>query len=163
MGTPALNADLNLVANIQAHIYEHISFKAKDMVLAKMQPEIEQLKAQYGGQLPPEVQEQLKLQIEEQTAQEIAGLSELFTQTIEPLEGPDPLVALRQQEINLKEADMERKSEEFQQRLQHDIVSDEATAQVALDRVEVQEKAIDERTQIARERIAAQRERDNKK
>ena len=58
---------------------------------------------------------------------------------------------------------MERKSEEFQQRLQHDIVSDEATAQVALDRVEVQEKAIDERTQIARERIAAQRERDNKK
>ncbi len=159
MGTPALNANLDLVANIQSHIYDHMSFKARDMVMQKMQPEIQALQEQYQGQIPPEIQEQLQAKIEEYTAQEIAGLSELFTQAIEPMEGPDPLVALRQQEINLKEADMERKNEEFQQRLQHDITSDEANAQVAMDRVDVQEKAIEERTRVAEERIAAQREK----
>jgi hypothetical protein len=159
MGTPALNANLDLVANIQSHIYDHMSFKARDMVMQKMQPEIQSLQEQYQGQIPPEIQEQLQAKIEEYTAQEIAGLSELFTQAIEPMEGPDPLVALRQQEINLKESDMERKNEEFQQRLQHDITSDEANAQVAMDRVDVQEKAIEERTRVAEERIAAQREK----
>jgi|TARA_R110000765_G_scaffold90180_2_gene171754 hypothetical protein len=159
MGTPALNANLDLVSNIQSHIYEHMSFKARDMVMQKMQPEIQQLQQQYQGQIPPEVQEQLQAKIEEYTAQEVAGLSELFTQSIEPMEGPDPLVALRQQEINLREADMGRKNEEFQQRLDHDIVSDEANSQVAQDRVDIQEKAIQERTRVAEERIAVQREK----
>ena len=159
LGNPALNANLDLVANLTAHIYDHMSFKAKDMVMQKMQPEIQALQQQYQGQIPPEVQAQLQAKIEEYTAQEIAGLSELFTQSIEPVEGVDPLVALRQQEINLKEADMERKNQEFQQRLQHDIISDEANARVAMDRVDVQEKAIEERTRVAEERIDAQREK----
>ena len=55
--------------------------------------------------------------------------------------------------------DQERKGQEFQQRLLHDIRSDDADIQVDKERLRLQEKNIDERTEIAQERIDVQREK----
>ena len=55
--------------------------------------------------------------------------------------------------------DQERKGQEFQQRLLHDIRSDDADIQVDKERLRLQEKNIDERTEIAQERIDVKREK----
>ena len=86
-------------------------------------------------------------------------MTELFTQTVEQDLQIDPLVQLRQKELELKEMDQERKGQEFQQRLLHDIRSDDADIQVDKERLRLQEKNIDERTEIAQERIDVQREK----
>ena len=86
-------------------------------------------------------------------------MTELFTQTVEQDLQIDPLVQLRQKELELKEMDQERKGQEFQQRLLHDIRSDDADISIDQERLELQEKNIDERTKIAQERIDVQREK----
>ena len=131
------------------------------MALAELQnsPEYQQLMQQFGGQIPPEQQQALQEKLEEEAALDIAEMTELFTQTVEQDLQIDPLVQLRQKELELKEMDQERKGQEFQQRLLHDIRSDDADIQVDKERLRLQEKNIDERTEIAQERIDVQREK----
>ena len=131
------------------------------MALAELQnsPEYQQLMQQFGDQIPPEQQQALQEKLEEEAALDIAEMTELFTQTVEQDLQIDPLVQLRQKELDLKEMDQERKGQEFQQRLLHDIRSDDADIQVDKERLRLQEKNIDERTEIAQERIDVQREK----
>jgi len=62
----------------------------------------------------PEALQILLPAIERQAAMLIADMTEQYAQTLEPQEEQDPLVAIRQQELQLKAADMERKSQEFE-------------------------------------------------
>jgi hypothetical protein len=86
-------------------------------------------------------------------------MTELFAQTVEDDMQIDPLVQLRQQELALKEADMERKGQEFQQRLIHDVRSDDNDIAIDQERLRLQEKNINDRTAVAEERIEVQREK----
>ena len=117
------------------------------------------MQQQYQGQIPPEVQQQIQDKMAEEVALDVAEMTELFAQTVEDDMQIDPLVQLRQQELALKEADMERKGQEFQQRLIHDIRSDDNDTAVDQERLRLQEKNIDERTEVAQERIDVQREK----
>ena len=161
LATPTIATNPQVASALQAHIYQHFSFKAKAMALAELQnsAEYQQLMQQSGGQIPPEQQQALQEKLEEEAALDIAEMTELFTQTVEQDLQIDPLVQLRQKELELKEMDQERKGQEFQQRLLHDIRSDDADIQVDKERLRLQEKNIDERTEIAQERIDVQREK----
>ena len=161
LATPTIATNPQLAANIQGHIYQHFSFKAQAIATAELQnsPEFQQMQQQYQGQVPPEVQQQIQDKMAEEVALDVAEMTELFAQTVEDDMQIDPLVQLRQQELALKEADMERKGQEFQQRLIHDIRSDDNDTAVDQERLRLQEKNIDERTEVAQERIDVQREK----
>ena len=101
------------MAILQGHIVEHIGLQAREEVEEEMGPAIEQQAAQFGGQLPPELQAKLQEEIEQQVAEKIALMTEEMVaeeQEILAAEGQDPLVALKQQEINIKAEDLERKA-----------------------------------------------------
>jgi len=101
------------MAILQGHIVEHIGLQAREEVEEEMAPAIEQQAAQFGGQLPPELQAKLQEEIEQQVAEKIALMTEEMVaeeQEILAAEGQDPLVALKQQEINIKAEDLERKA-----------------------------------------------------
>jgi hypothetical protein len=101
------------MAILQGHIVEHIGLQAREEVEEEMGPAIEQQAAQFGGQLPPELQARLQEEIEQQVAEKIALMTEEMVaeeQEILAAEGQDPLVALKQQEINIKAEDLERKA-----------------------------------------------------
>ena len=101
---------------LQAHITEHVGYMARAMVQEEMQPEMDQLMQQYGGQLPQEVQAQIEMQMESAVAIKIAEIieqmvaeePEMFDQM-----GDDPLVQLKQQEIDIKKNEAELKAQQM--------------------------------------------------
>ena len=133
-----------------AHISEHIAFKARDAVNKEMQTIMEQA-AQTGQQpqeIPPEIMEQ-------RVAQLIVELTtELVTELSPPAEGQeDPLVGLRSKEIDIKAADVQRKSDEFAAKHQLDIQTEAQKQEMAREKIDSQEDIALLRAEVNRERI----------
>ena len=111
---------------IQAHIYQHISFRASEIVDEQnaQKPEFQSM-VQQIQQLPPEVAMQYQQQLQESVAKDIAAVVAELTEQINamfmpPPPQPDPLVELRGKELDIKADDVQRKREEFAQRQQFD-------------------------------------------
>tara|TARA_R100001440_G_scaffold2563_2_gene7209 strand:- start:530 stop:2965 length:2436 start_codon:yes stop_codon:yes gene_type:complete len=125
--SPMLQALPQAAIALQKHIIEHVKIKCQEMATA-------QLLQQTGGQaLTPDLELQLESMVAQLNAQEFAKLKQLTAQITG--QGPDPLVQLKQQELQLdaqkQQADMQidqaelqmdqqrmaNKQTEFQQRL----------------------------------------------
>jgi hypothetical protein len=136
MKTPVPAGTPPVLGLLQAHICEHIALKARNVVQAKTMMMAEQAMAQ-GMQPPP-------MDVEAEVAQLIAE----YTQEIMPLLGPppgadvDPLVALRDKELDIKEMDLQRKASEFSARLDFD-------QQKAAENQEIDREKIDSHEDIA--------------
>ena len=130
------------MAILQAHIVEHIGLQAREEVEEEMGPAIEQQAAQFGGQLPPELQAKLQEEIEQQVAEKIALMTEEMVaeeQEILAAEGQDPLIALKQQEINIKAEDLERKAAMDAGRLGIDQQKIQQNAKLTREKIDSQE------------------------
>ena len=95
---------------IQSHISNHISELAKEEVMVKNQAEIQRLTAQYGGQIPPELQQQFEIETAKQVSVRIKELTEeMVAEEQEYLEGmqQDPLVTLKKEELGLRAEELE--------------------------------------------------------
>ena len=95
---------------IQAHISNHISELAKEEIMVQNQQEIQQLTAQYGGQIPPELQQQFEIETAKQVSVRIKELTnEMVAEEQEYLEGmqQDPLVTLKKEELGLRAEELE--------------------------------------------------------
>ena len=127
---------------LEGHIMEHISIQAREQVEDDNKDAIAQMTAQYGGQLPEELQIQFQEQIEQQVAETIAVMVEEMVEEEQQMMtdlGEDPLVALKQQEINIKEQDLQRKAAMDEGRLGLDQQKIIQTGEIAQDRIDSQE------------------------
>ena len=154
MSTPVVQTNPQAMATLQGHIQEHIGMlaeqQAQQMVMEQAGPEVQQ---------NPEAMQMLQPAIERQAAMLIADLTEEFTQTVEPVgEGTDPLVAIRQQELQLKAADMERKSTEFEAKQELEREKEMTDASLAQERLNLQQEALADKTRVAEDRIQTQRD-----
>jgi len=95
-------------ALLQSHVSEHISLKARAQVLQMIQTEKPELM-----QLAEREPEQFELITESMVAERIQALTEEIVEAEAATQGPDPIVALKQQELDLRAMDMQRKSGEF--------------------------------------------------
>ena len=130
------------MAILQGHIMEHVGLQAREEVEEENKQEIDQISQQYGGQIPPELQQQFQEVMEQQIAEKIALMTEeMVTEEQEKLQemGEDPLINLKQQEINIKAGDLQRKTAMDQGRLGMDQAKLEQTADIAQDRIDSQE------------------------
>ena len=147
-GTSPMVAQNPIVAiNLQKHILEHIRIKAQEQAAV-------QLMQQTGGQpLNQELELELDAMVARMVAQEMQNLKQLSAQISgQGQEGPDPLVQLKQQELQLdaqrQQAElamdqqelamdqqrMQNKQQEFQQRLASQERQTQARIQAALER-----------------------------
>ena len=154
MSTPVVQTNPQAMATLQGHIQEHIGMlaeqQAQQMVMEQAGPEVQQ---------NPEAMQMLQPAIERQAAMLIADLTEEFTQTVDPVgEGTDPLVAIRQQELQLKAADMERKSTEFEAKQELEREKEMTDASLAQERLNLQQEALADKTRVAEDRIQTQRD-----
>ena len=154
MATPVVQTNPQAMATLQGHIQEHIGMlaeqQAQQMVMEQAGPEVQQ---------NPEAMQMLQPAIERQAAMLIAELTEEFTQTVEPVgEGTDPLVAIRQQELQLKAADLERKSTEFDAKQELEREKEMMDASLAQERLNIQQDALADKTRVAEDRIQTQRD-----
>ena len=131
-----------VMAILQAHIMDHVSIQAREEVEEESKPEIEQITAQYGGQLPEELQLQVQERIESQVAEKIAEMTdEMVQEEAEVVQemNEDPLVGLKQQEINLRAQDIQRKAMLDEAQIGIDEKKLRQTAKIAQDRIDSQE------------------------
>ena len=154
MATPVVQTNPQALATLQGHIQEHIGMlaeqQAQQMVMEQAGPEVQQ---------NPEAMQMLQPAIERQAAMLIAELTEEFTQTVEPVgEETDPLVAIRQQELQLKAADLERKSTEFDAKQELEREKEMMDASLAQERLNIQQDALADKTRVAEDRIQTQRD-----
>ena len=157
MATPAMQLNPASIVALQGHIQEHIGLMAE-----------KQAQAQIMERIPPEVQQnpeqmqmmmqQIKPQIDQIAAVLIADMVESMAQAVEPPQQSDPLVDIRNQELQLKAADMERKVSEFETKQQMEREKERNSVLVDQQRIDVSEAALEDKTRIAEERIQTQRD-----
>ena len=109
---------------LQAHISEHISMMAREEITAKNAEAMQEQARQFGGQVPPELMQQFQQQNENEIAEKIVELTEnLVAEEQEYLgqKDSDPLIDLKQQELNLKAQEIQQNKELAEQRLDLDV------------------------------------------
>ena len=161
-GTVTAQANPAVLSLIQAHIYQHVSFRASEIVDQQNaeNPEFQGMLQQIS-MLPPEVAMGYQQQIQESVARDVAAVvSQLMEQInqvfIPPPPMPDPLVELRDKELDIKADDVQRKREEFAQRQQFDAMKAMQSKDLAEQRLAIQQEIAMMKDSIARERIEQQ-------
>jgi len=152
MKTRMVQMNPQVYALLQAHISEHISFKAKAqaiILIQQEQPDVMQLQ-----QTDPEGFRQI---FDGVHAERIQALTEELVEQEQPAD--DPLVRLKQQELDMRAADMQRKGEEFL--LKEERAQEEFNQQIDLDRMEREdsEEAGKERIRVADDKLDIMRDK----
>jgi len=142
MSSFLVKSNPQVMAILQAHIMEHVSIQAREEVEEESKPEIDQITAQYGGQIPEELQLQVQERIESQVAEKVAEMTdEMVQEEAEAVQemNEDPLVGLKQQEIDLRAQDIQRKGMVDEAQIGIDEKKLRQTAKIAQDRIDSQE------------------------
>ena len=172
MKTPLVMTSPQVMGTFYAHIMEHVSQKARQMVMQEIQGLIDQVQllAQTGGVDPMAAQQRImEVQTQMQNPAELEKLvsmqqMEIMQEVIQELlpTGPDPmsdpLVQIRMQELALKGQDLERKSAGDQGQLAIEAAKMQQRAATDAARIESQEDIADGRNEVNRERIEVQRQ-----
>ena len=116
MKTPVVMATPPTFGLLQAHLCEHIALKARAAAQGEMLQQAQQLQQlQAAGQISPqEAQMQMQGDVEVRVAQLIAQYTQqVMAELMAPAGEVDPLVQLRDKELDIKALDMQRKADEF--------------------------------------------------
>ena len=172
MQLPIVQASPPVVGTFFAHLLEHVSLKARamaDQEMQQMQAQAQQsmMAAQIGAIDPMVAQQQMQQaqmmnpdQLESRVAQIESQLIQELVTAISPPPGQqqDPLVAIRQQELQIKAEESNRRAMTDQMRLGLDQEKLRQQAMTDAARLEWQEQIADDRTDVNRERIDVQRQ-----
>jgi len=143
---------------IQAHIYQHVSFKAAQTVDMENQQNPQMQQMQQQAMQNPELQQQLMAQVATRVAQVIAELMAELNVNFAPPDPEDPLVDLRREEIAVKSADVQRKAREFEEKQKYDMVDMEQRDEIARERLDVMEDIAEMRNETSQDRLDQQAE-----
>jgi hypothetical protein len=135
-------------ALLQSHISDHISYKAKTEVsqMIMQNPEM----AQMAQQDP----QQFQIMFDAEVAKVAARITQELVQSESAAQNKeDPLVKLKQQEIDLRAMDLQRKVEETKFRADQDNQRAAQRLEYDYDKLAQQDSQSDERLEIARDKI----------
>ena len=143
-------------ALLQAHIAEHLSFKARALILQELQEKPETLVMQQDNP-------QAFLVITESlVADKIAQLTSELQLLESSEEKTDPLIQLKQQEMDLRALDMQRKIQEFVDTEERKMGEFEQKIDLEKMKREDSEEQGEERIRIAEEKLKVAREKNEK-
>jgi hypothetical protein len=135
-------------ALLQSHISDHISFKA--------QKEVREQIAQDPSLVNLQQQDPQAFQVAFDNAVATAAAeitAELVRQEMASSNKEDPLVRIKQQEIDLRAMDMQRKERETQMKMEQENMRNNDNLQFDYDRLQQQDEASDKRLDIAEEKL----------
>jgi len=102
---PATATNPQAFMMLQSHVQEHVAMHARDLVQEMFQGLAQQ--AQMQGEMIPQVD---PAALEAAVAQQIADTTEQLAPLLQPPQQPDPLVAIRQQELENDTQEIQRKA-----------------------------------------------------
>jgi hypothetical protein len=169
MSTPAMELNPQAIMTLQGHIQEHIGLmaeaQAQQEIMSQIPPEQMQMMQQQAQMMPPQPGQppadpmmQFKPQIDARAAEIIAEMTEQLAQAVAPPPQSDPLVDIRNQELQLKAADLQRKQSEFETKQEFEREKERNDVLTAQQRIDVSEAALADKTRVAEERIQTQRD-----
>ena len=159
MKTPMVMTAPPVQAMLQSHLSEHIALKARqevEMQMQQMQQQAMQVQqAIQMGQISPEMAPPMPQMgdPESMVAELIAQYTQEVMAMLMPPEQEDPLVELRAKELDIKASDIQRKAEEFDQRLLFDVAREKTKEELAAEKIDSQEDIALLRAEVNRERI----------
>ena len=159
--TSSVMANPVVMGAVQAHVYQHVSLRAAELVEMQNSQDPEYLQTiQMLQQMPPEQAQMMLQRLSEAVAKDVAqveaGLMAQVNQAFMPLmPPPDPLVALRDKELDIKAQDVERKREEFMVRQDFDAQRTMQQLELAKQKLNVTEEIARLKDDLGRDRLAA--------
>jgi len=149
MASRMVQINPQVYALMQSHISDHISFKAKAEVKAMMMQDQQMM---VMSQQDPE---NFKIMFDAEVAKVAARITSELVQTEMQSNAAkqDPLVRIKQQEVDLRAMDMQRKAEEV--KFKQDQENERAAARLNYDydKLQQQDEQSDERLKVAREKL----------
>ena len=159
--TSSVMANPVVMGAVQAHVYQHVSLRAAELVEMQNSQDPEYLQTiQMLQQMPPEQAQMMLQRLSEAVAKDVAqveaGLMAQVNQAfMPPMPPPDPLVALRDKELDIKAQDVERKREEFMVRQDFDAQRTMQQLELAKQKLNVTEVIARLKDDLGRDRLAA--------
>jgi hypothetical protein len=149
MASRMVQINPQVYALMQSHISDHISFKAKGEVRALMSqdPEMQRLSQQNP--------EQFEIIFQGEVAKAAARITQELVQTEMTANAAkqDPLVRIKQQEVDLRAMDMQRKAEETQFKQDQENKRAAERLEFDYDRLATQDQQSDDRLEVARQKL----------
>ena len=159
--TSSVMANPVVMGAVQAHVYQHVSLRAAELVEMQNMQDPEYLQTiQMLQQMPPDQAQMMLQRLSEAVAKDVAqveaGLMVQVNQAfMPPMPPPDPLVALRDKELDIKAQDVERKREEFMVRQDFDAQRTMQQLELAKQKLNVTEEIARLKDDLGRDRLAA--------
>jgi len=149
MATRMVQINPQVYALMQSHISDHISFKARAEVAATMAQDPNMAAMQ---QADPE---KFQIMFDAEVAKRAAAITQELAQTEMQanLAKQDPLVRIKQQEVDLRAMDMQRKAEETQFKQEQENQRAAERLEFEYDRLATQDQQSDERLDVARQKL----------
>jgi hypothetical protein len=160
MQTRMVQINPQVYALMQSHVSEHISFKA---TLEVQQMVLQDARLQMMAQQDPQAMQVLvNNMIAQKVVEHTAQLQQMEAQVNNQQE--DPLIRLKQQEIDLRAMDLQRKAQEAQMKEQGQFTRQEAELALDIERLKSQEEAQANRLDVAKAKLnlQAQKQRGQK-
>jgi hypothetical protein len=159
LGSAITKTNPQAMSNIQAHIMQHISLLAQEDIQESMQESMQEQMEQAQGSSPEEMQ-----QMQQQIMAEMQNLiavrqSQLIAEYIEDMDEmlnvtqDDPLVELKQKELDIRSEENERKEKEARAKLALEKDKAEAREQTDKEKIDQQKDAVAIRSAIAIEKL----------
>ena len=148
---PATASNPQAFMMLQAHVQEHVAMHARDLVQEMFNGVIQE--AQMQGEMVPQID---PAALEAAVAQQIADTTEQLAPLLVPPQQPDPLVAIRQQELQNDTQEIQRKAMNDAMDFQIDQAKLMQSYELAQQRQNMQEQIAEDRNLVNVYRIDTQ-------
>ena len=138
---------------LQSHISEHIAMMAREEITAKNAQVMEEQSQEFGGEIPQELMQQFQMQNETEIAERIVEMTEeLVAEEQEYLgkQDSDPLIDLKQQELNLRSQEIQQNKDIADQKLNLDA-----------EKLNFEGKKLEQKDEMDKEKLQSQEDQAN--
>src|SRR5210317_28449 len=155
MRTRMVQINPMVYANLQGHISQHVSMKASAEVMSMMQQDPQMM------ELMQQNQQQFRAIYDSETAKRIAQITAELAQneTMMDNQKQDPVVMLKQRELDLRAMDLQRSAEEDNMKIENKEGQFDERLDFDRLKLETNDEQSDKRLELAREKMEKQNEK----
>ena len=148
---------------IIAHVMQHLQFLASQIAEQQIPQEVQQRIAeiqQQSTQVSPQeaqqIQQQVQMIIEQFSSPVLAQLTAEFLQSIGMGGGEDPLVAIREKELELRDKELDLDQQQFEQKQEQRAEEKLLETEIQKQRLSTQKDIADDKLDVAMQRLQQQ-------
>ena len=155
MRTRMVQINPMVYANLQGHISQHVSMKASAEVMSMMQQDPQMM------EMMQQNQQQFRAMFDSETAKRIAQITTELAQneTMMDNQKQDPVVMLKQRELDLRAMDLQRRAEEGNMKIENQEGQFDERLDFDRLKLETNDEQSDKRLDLAREKMEKQNEK----